>query len=54
MAAVNIEQYNDEGQTITGQVRATKEPGESLCAMLPPRHLEKDRRQSLMSGDAFE
>lgn len=39
VAAVHIEEDDDKAQAVTGQVRATKQPGESACMMLPSRHL---------------
>ncbi len=43
VAAVHVEQNDDEAQAVTGQVGATKEPGESPCTMFPSRHLTNDK-----------
>lgn len=43
VAAVHVEQNDDEAQAVTGQVGATKESGESPCTMLPSRHLTNDK-----------
>lgn len=43
VAAVNVEQNDDKAQAVTGQVGATKEPGESPCSMLPSCHLTNNR-----------
>lgn len=38
VTAVNIEENDDKTQTVTGQMGASEEPGQSPCSMLPPRH----------------
>lgn len=43
VAAVHVEQNDDEAQAVTGQLGATKEPGKSLCTILPSRHLTESR-----------
>lgn len=44
VAAVHVEQNDDEAQAVTGQVGATTEPGESPSAMLPSRHQIPEER----------
>lgn len=44
VAAVHIEKNDDKAQAVTGQVGASKEPGEPSCSMLPPRHLSEDKK----------
>lgn len=46
MAAVHVEQNDDKAQAVTGQVGATKELGQSPCAVLPSRHLTKNNRKA--------
>lgn len=40
VAAQNIEENDDEAQTVAGKVGATKEPGEDPGVMLPSRYLK--------------
>lgn len=44
VAAVDVEQNDDEAQEITSEVGAAEEPGEPPRTMLPSRHLGGDRR----------
>lgn len=51
VAAVDIEQNDDEAQAVTGQVRAAEEPGDCPRAMFPSRHLPNDRQRDSRGHD---
>lgn len=42
VTAVHVEENDDKAQAVTGQIGATKEPGEPPCLMLPSRHLMEE------------
>lgn len=41
MAAVHVEEDDDEAEAVTGQVGAAKKPGEPSSAVLPPCNLTR-------------
>lgn len=47
MAAIHVEQDDDEAQEVTGEVGASKHPGEAPCTMLPSCHLKDDRPEDM-------
>lgn len=54
VAAVHVEENDDETQAVTGQVGATKEPGESPCTMLPSRHLMNDKETEQRTCEIYQ
>jgi len=53
VASINVEQNDDKAQAVTGQVGATKDPGESPGTMLPSRHLRNAKKAKISSRERY-